>query len=331
MEKQSLNKRLKIQLIKYPQLGALSILIVVIIVFTILSPVNNGINAFISTANIKSVLEQTAGISIVAFGMTMVLLVGGPDLSVSATIALSGVVTANLMEKAGWGIAPSIIASLLMGLLIGFINGFIIVRYKVLPYLVTMGMQIVARGACYALSKGETTYIMNKKVSQIFVRSNILGVPVIILWTLFFLVSMYVIVSKTKLGRWTQGIGGNELAARNSGINVGRIKIAVFMLNGFLAAFAGLITLSRLGAGMPSVGIGAEGNAIAAAVIGGTSFSGDGGNMFGTLLGSLVMGSIVNGLTIIGMNSYVQDMVRGSVILISVIGSSLLVSRKNKK
>lgn len=312
----------------HPQLATLMLFVLVVVIFTIFSPVGkSGIPTFVTPKNIDSILQQTAIISVTAFGMTLVLLINGIDLSVGAVMALVGVVASNLLEYQGWGTLPVIFISLLIGAVIGYLNGALIVYGRVVAFLITLGMMNIARGLGYVISQGQSVYVNDQLIRQIFVRFQIFGVSVLIWWTLAFLILMYVIVSKTKFGRRAQAIGGNEEAAINSGVRVNRVKIMVYTLNGLIAAFAGLIMIARLGNGSANVGEGAEMNAIAAAVLGGT-FAGDGGNMLGTLLGSLVIGTIVNGLTIMGVNSYVQTVVKGVIIIATVVGSMALSRKK---
>lgn len=314
---------------QHSQFGALLIFVVVAIVFTALSPVKNGQNVFISASNLASVLEQTSAISILAFGMTVVLLAGGIDISVGSTMALVGVVTARLIQLHSMPLGYAILIGLLIGAVVGAINGLLIITFKMQPFLATMGMQTVVRGFCYFISKGESTYLTDRTISEILVRYKIFDViPICAIWTLVFLVLSYLYVNHTKFGRWTQAIGGNESAAVTSGINVGATKVVAYIICSFTAAFAGLISMARLGTGVASAGVGYEMNAIAAAIIGGTSFSGDGGNMIGTLLGALVIGVLVNGLTILSVNSYIQDIVQGCIILVAVIGSNVLMMRR---
>lgn len=312
----------------YPQLATAMLFILVVAIFTIFSPTSkSGLPTFITGRNIDSILQQTASISITAFGMTLVLLIDGIDLSVGAVIALIGVVSSHLLEVYHVGTIPMIAICLALGAIIGMSNGLLVVYGRVVPFLITLGMMNIARGLAYVISQGQSTYVTDQLFRQIFVRKDIAGVSILIWWTLVFMLVMFILVSFTKFGRRVQAIGGNEEAARNSGVQVKKVKILVYTINGFISAFAGLIITARLGNGSASVGEGAEMNAIAAAVLGGT-FAGDGGNMLGTLLGSLVIGTIVNGLTILGVNSYVQTVVKGCIIIATVIGSTALSKKK---
>ena len=328
MEKSRRKTDFKRIIATYPQLATLLLFILVVIVFAVFSPVNKaGVSTFITANNINSILQQTAIISVTAFGMTLVLLINGIDLSVGGVIALTGVVSSHLMEYQGWGTIASIFLCLAIGALLGFMNGTLIVYGHVVAFLITLGTMNIARGLGYVISEGQSTYVTDQLIRRIFVKEEILGISVLIWWTFIFLIITYVLVSKTKFGRRAQAIGGNEEAAINSGVRVNRVKIMVYTINGAIAAFAGLIMVARLGNGSASVGEGAEMNAITAAVLGGT-FAGEGGNMLGTLLGSLVIGTIVNGLTILGVNSYVQTVVKGCIIIATVVGSMALSRKK---
>ncbi len=312
----------------YPQLATLALFLLVVIIFAVFSPVNKaGVPVFVTGKNIESILEQTAIISVTAFGMTLVLLINGIDLSVGGIIALVGVVSSHMLENFGWTTIPVILVCLGIGAVLGYMNGALIVYGRVVAFLITLGTMNIARGLGYLFSEGQSTYVTDQLIRKIFVREEFLGVSTLIWWTFAFLLLMYTVVSKTKFGRRAQAIGGNEEAALNSGVRVKRVKIMVYTINGIIAAFAGLIMVARLGNGSASVGEGAEMNAITAAVLGGT-FAGDGGNMLGTLLGSLVLGTIVNGLTILGVNSYVQTVVKGGIIIATVVGSMALSRKK---
>lgn len=332
-KKQQMSKgmRIKEEFQTHPQLGALGILIIASVCFALLAPVNKeGVSAFITLTNLSNVIEQTTAISITAFGMTMVLLIGGIDLSLGSIIGLVNMVGCQMLMLHGWPIFPTVLLMLAIGLVAGLINGFLIVRFNVQPFLITMSMMTILRGIIYAVSRGESVFLTDMAFCDIFCRGNVFGVPVTALWTILFLIIMYIVASKSRFGRNVQAVGGNEIAARNSGVNVVRIKISTYMISGAMAAIAGMVTMARLGSANCTIGTGAEMNAIAAAVLGGTSFNGDGGNMVGTVLGSLVMGVFVNGLNILGVDSYYQDIIKGLIIVVAVIGSNYLISRDRK-
>ena len=321
-------KSFKELIVNYPQMATVFIFVLVMIVFSVLSPVNKeGFPVFISQRNIMSILDQTAGISIASFGMTMVLLIGGIDLSMGAMLGMTGVLSSHLMVYYGFSELATVLFCLIIGAFFGFVNGFIITRWRVQPFLVTLGTMNIIRGIGFVISQGQSTYITSTVFRDVFSGFKVFGVSVLVFWTFIFLILAYVLISKTAFGRRTQAIGGNEEAALNSGIKVNRTKIIVYSINGMIGAFVGLLMVARLGSGMPSVGDGFEMNAITSSVLGGTTFSGDGGNMFGTLLGSLVIGTVVNGLTILGVNSYVQSIVKGGIIILTIVGSTVITRK----
>ena len=308
---------------KYPQLATGGIFAVVVIIFSILSPI------FLSPSNLANILESTAAISIAAFGMTMVLLAGGIDLSIGATVALVGVISARLLEEAQFSIAPVVLISLLIGILVGMINGLIITTWEVQPFLVTLGMMTIVRGVALIVSGGRSTYVTNELFKSIFAKGDFLHVPVLIYWMVTILIILYVLVGNTAFGRRIQAIGGNESAAVNSGIEVKKIKLTAYVINGLLSAICGMIILGKLSSGLPGSGEGLEMEAIAAAVLGGTGLKGEGGNMIGTLLGALVIGIVINGLTLLGVHAYIQTVVKGTIIIITVVGSISLTKQKD--
>lgn len=309
--------------IQYPQIATIIVFSIVFILFSVLSPA-----VFLSFKNMSNIWQQTAAISISAFGMTVVLLVGGIELSIGAIIAVVSVVCARMLE-AGSSIPVTVAAAFGIGIAFGLFNGLLITRWKVQPFLITLGAMSIGRGLALIISGGQSVYLPDKTFGKIFATGTVFGLQSLILWTIASLIILYILISKTALGRRIQAIGGNEEAALNSGVNIKKVKITVYIISGMMASLSALIIISRLGSGLPTLGQGAEMDAIAAAVLGGTGFAGEGGNMFGTLLGSLVIGTIVNGLTILGVNSYIQQVVKGVIIILTVIGSIIMTSDKD--
>ena len=307
---------------QFPQVSTIIIFIVVVAIFSILSPF------FFSLENLNNILQQTAAISISAFGITIVLLAGGIDLSIGSVIAVVGVVCATIIQI-GIPIPLAIAVGIGIGIIFGLFNGFITTQWSVQPFLVTLGTMSIGRGLALLISGGQSIYIDERMFGTIFSKGDVLGIPSLLFWTFGTLVVMYIIVSKSAFGRRVQAIGGNREAAINSGIKVKMITILVFMIGGIMSAISGMVIASRLGSGLPTVGQGAELDAIAAAVLGGTGFVGEGGNMLGTLMGALVIGTVVNGLTILGVNSYIQMVVKGVIIILTVVGSISLTRGKN--
>jgi ribose/xylose/arabinose/galactoside ABC-type transport system permease subunit len=297
---------------KLPQIGIAVAFLLMLIVFSTLSPVFFTYNNFINIAN------QTAIISVLAFGMTLVMLAGGIDLSVGSIVSLSAVVCALLL-RAGVPTPIAMGASLLTGVAFGASSGFISVRWGVQTFLVTLGALSVARGLSLVLAEGRTIYIDSDMFLALTAQGFIGPVPVLFVWTLAFFILSWVILNLTTFGRKVRAVGGNIVAARHAGVRTNRVVIMVFMFSGGLAAFGGLMMAGRLSSGLPTVGVGMELDAIAAAVLGGTGFKGEGGSLSGTFFGALVMGTVINGLTILGINPYFQEIAKGVIIVLAVV------------
>jgi ribose/xylose/arabinose/galactoside ABC-type transport system permease subunit len=295
-----------------PSLGLLAAFILMLVVFSLLSPV------FLTYGNFINIANQTAIISVLAFGMTLVMLSGGIDLSVGSLVSLSAVVCALLLD-AGAPIIAAVGAAIATGIAFGALNGFISVRWGIQSFLVTLGSLSVARGLSLVLSEGRTIYIESERFLSLTAQGFIGPVPVLFAWTLLFFILAWVLLNLTTLGRRLRAVGGNIVAARQAGLNTGWIIVRVFMLSGALAACCGVMMAGRLSSGLPSVGVGMELDAIAAAVLGGTGFKGEGGSLAGTLLGALVMGTVINGLTVLGIDPYIQEITKGVVIVLAVV------------
>jgi ribose/xylose/arabinose/galactoside ABC-type transport system permease subunit len=294
------------------QFGMVAAFVFMVIVFSVFS------RSFFTVGNFINIANQTATVSVIAFGMTMVMLAGGIDLSVGSLVSLSAVVCALLLGG-NMATLPAMLISLAIGMAFGFVNGFISVRWAIQPFLVTLGSLSVARGLSLILSGGRTVYINVKPFLALTGRGSVGPIPVLFLWTLFFLAVSWILMTQTTFGRRVRAVGGNLVAARQAGLQVNWIRIKVFMLSGVFAAFAGLMLAGRLSSGLPSVGSGMELDAIAASVLGGTGFKGEGGSLVGTLFGALVLGTVINGLTILGVNPYIQEVVKGVIIVLAVL------------
>ncbi|WP_413495066.1 ABC transporter permease [Morganella psychrotolerans] len=290
---------------------------------------------FLKTNNIVNILLQVATISIIATGMTYVILTGGIDLSVGSIVALSAVSLGTFIHAGMEWIGPepsfmmeltvvmlSIAGAILVGTLCGLVNGFVIVCMKVPPFIATLGMMGIARGLALTIAGGKTLYsfppslryLGNGKIAV--TESFNLPVPVIIA---FFVVMMsYYALTQTQFGRQTYALGGNREAVRLSGINVSWLEIRAYVINGGLAALGAVILVGRLNAAQPIAGEGYELDAIAATVIGGTSLAGGIGSVIGTAIGALIMGVLQNGLTLLNVASYSQRLIIGVVIILAV-------------
>lgn len=295
------------------KLGPLFGLLLLIIIVSVLNP------SFLSIANIFNVLRQVSISAIIAFGMTFVILTGGIDLSVGSTLALTGAIAASLLAG---GLDPFLTMgiALILGLILGAINGVVITKGKVAPFIATLATMTIYRGLTLVFTEGRPISGLGDHYSfQLFGKGYFLGfpVPVVTMAIAFFI--LYFILQKTTFGRRVYAVGGNEEAAKLSGINTDRVKIAVYAITGFLAALSALILTSRLNSAQPTAGESYELDAIAAVVLGGTSLNGGRGWIFGTLIGALIIGVLNNGMNLIGVSSFWQQVVKGIVILLAVL------------
>ncbi len=264
-------------------------------------------------------LRQVSISAIIAFGMTFVILTGGIDLSVGSTLALTGAVAASLLAG-GFDPILSMGIALILGLILGAINGVIITKGKVAPFIATLATMTVYRGLTLVYTNGKPISGLGDHASfQLFGKGYFLGIPIPVITTLITFGILYFILHKTTFGRRVYAVGGNEEAAKLSGINADRVKIAVYAISGFLAALSALILTSRLNSAQPTAGQSYELDAIAAVVLGGTSLNGGKGWIFGTLIGALIIGVLNNGMNLIGVSSFWQQVVKGIVILLAVL------------
>ena len=285
-------------------------LIGLIILFILMSCTNE---YFLTSDNLTSVLRQVSINAIIAIGMTCAILTGGIDLSVGTIMALAGTMMSGLMVTSGVPMMLAIIIGLLIGTAFGALNGFLAAYGKMPPIIVTLGAMIIAKGIALIYTGGYPISGLPQAFA-FFGRESVWGIPVpIILMALLYLIAT-VILNHTAFGRYVYAIGGKEEAARLSGIRVNRIKIMVYMISGFTAAFAGLIFSSRVMSGQPNAGVGFELDAIAAVVLGGASIAGGRGAIIGTLIGAMLLGVLSNGLNLLGISPYIQYIVKGLII-----------------
>jgi len=321
-------------IIKYPIIPTLIFFITMLIVFIVLSPVNRrGQNIFLSSTNLANITEATAGFSIGAFAMTLVLLVGCIDLSAETIISLCAVVLGICLETFHFSFPATLLITFLTGIGCGIVNAILVIKFKVEAFLATIAVALVFSGVAYTISGSKTVLLTNREtLVRIFGSmgsgAHFLGLPMLLWWTLICLIGMYLLISRSKFGRWAQATGGNIQAAYSSGVNVGMVRTIAFIIMGAFCALVSVIFSARLSSTSPSFGAGYGLKFIIAAVLGGTNFTGDGGNVFGTILGSLVMGVLTNGLGIIGVNIYIQQMITGLVIVVAVVFSIYISAKK---
>lgn len=305
--------------IRFQSLIALLILCVVIALLS---------DKFFTINNGWNVMRQIAVNICISVGMTLVILTAGIDLSVGSVLALSGAVTAGVLKYGievpsgnlfiGFTLLGAVLAGLLIGSLLGLFNGWTITKFKVPPFVATLAMLTIARGLTMLWTKGHPISNLGSDFSY-FGTGWLLGIPVPV-WIAGLVVLLAVFITQnTKLGRYIYATGGNENAAKLSAININRVKIAVYTIAGGLAALGGLIVTSRLDSAQPNAGNSYELDAIAAVVIGGTSLSGGKGSIWGTVLGAVIIGVLNNGLVLLDVSPFWQQVVKGGVILLAVI------------
>lgn len=295
------------------KLGPLLGLLVLIIIVSVLNP------SFLEPLNLLNLFRQVAINALIAFGMTFVILTGGIDLSVGAILALSSALTAGMIVS---GVDPilAILVGCILGGIMGMVNGLLITKGKMAPFIATLATMTAFRGLTLVYTKGNPiTGLGDNYLFQLFGRGYFLGIPVPAITMILTFVVLFVVLHRTPFGRKTYAIGGNEKASLISGIKVPRVKILIYGLSGLLAALAGAILTSRLNSAQPTAGTSYELDAIAAVVLGGTSLSGGKGRIFGTLIGVLIIGTLNNGLNLLGVSSFYQMVVKGIVIIIAVL------------
>lgn len=289
--------------------GLFFILALICIIMAILRP-----DTFFTTENAFNILRQVSIIAIIAVGQTFVMISGGIDLSIGYNLALCGIAISSFLQM-GLGPVLSILLGMLVGALVGFLNGLIITKLKLPPFIATLGMANIARGVIYVITQGFSISVYDPVVIGIGV-GNIASIPILsIIMFIIVLIGVYLLDS-TVFGTRVKAIGGNELAAKLSGIKVSQNKIAVYTMTGVLAAIGGLIMAGRLYAGNPNAGANFEMDSIAATIVGGTSLSGGQGTVLGALLGSLLLAVIKNSLVLMSVSMYWQTVAVGVIIII---------------
>jgi ribose transport system permease protein len=299
-------------------------LIVVVILATILC-VRNGENLFLDPINLANIVRSVSENGIIAIGMTLVILIAGIDLSVGAILGLTATAAADLMMQKDLGMLSTLVIVLLIGALIGWLNGLVVTKLSIQSFIVTLATMSIARGIARYWSGGigvPITYGEEPNLAppafSIFAE-RIYGVPVPAICFILLSIIFFIVLKFTRFGRYVYAIGGNETAGHLSGIKVDRIKIMVFIICGVLSAFAGIIHAAQLSQGSPNDGNGYELNAIAAVAIGGTSLMGGIGTIFGTIVGVLILGVLDNMLGLLNVNSNLQMVVKGAIIIVAVV------------
>src|SRR5829696_1813464 len=291
------------------QLAAAGALIVVFIFLSFASPV------FLSADNLFNIGSQTAVTAVIAIGMTLVIITAGIDLSVGSVAALSGVLGVMMMANSGLPVPVAILGGTLVGAICGIVNGLLVSVAGLNPFIATLGMLTVARGLTYIFTNAVAVF--GAPSSFRLLGQGVIGpipIPVIVLVA----IAGYIVLSRTRLGRYAYAMGSNLEAARLSGIPIRRYLTSVYVISGALAGFGGMIAASRVNSGQPNFGIGLELDVIAAAVIGGASLFGGQGTVVGTLIGAFLIALIRNGAVLLDVNTFYQQVIIGVVIWLAV-------------
>lgn len=301
------NKKLKINIFEY---GIVLFLLCLIVIFSMSS------KYFFTFENITNVLRQISIVGISTVAMTMVILTGGIDLSVGSMLALSSVMLAKMLST-GVNMYLAIGVTLVGGIVMGLINGFLINKVKISPLISTLGTMTIFRGIAYIVTGGLPVYGFPKGFS--FIGQGYIGsipVPIFILAGVY--IVGFIVLYCTKFGVHVYGIGGSEKASLLSGVKVNLVKYKVYAISGFLAALAGVVSLSRINSGLPNTGSSFELDVVTAVVLGGISVNGGSGKLSGVIIGCLIIGILSNGMILLNIGEYYQMVVKGLVLLVAV-------------
>lgn len=283
---------------------------------------------FVSVENLSNISTQIAVGTILAFGQTILIISGMLDLSSGSVLALAGVLSVSVYKMTG-SLLIAFIVAIIVGVICNILNGLMVTKFKTPPFIATLAMMTMARGAALMYTNGQNIYQIGKYV--VFGQGKIFGISTPIVFMAVLLAVTWYILRHTVFGRSIYAIGGNEEAANASGINVDRVKMKAFIINGIMVGIAGVLFMSRVNGAMPNGAIGYEFKALTAAVIGGTSFSGGIGTASGTVAGAFIVGFLDNIMVLAGVNSYLQQIVRGAIIALAVIYDIWAKTKRTKK
>ena len=281
--------------------------------------------AFLSPKNLSNISRQISITTIISFGMTMLIIAGMIDLAAGSVMALAGI-----LAVATYKVTGSLLIAMLAGIIIGvgcnIISGLIVTRFKTPPFIATLAMMTAARGAALLYTNGQNIYQLDEFI--VFGQGDIMGIPTPVIFMVVIAIVTWYLLNNTRFGRHLYAIGGNEEAARASGIKVNQTKMTAYVISGAFVGLAGVLFMSRVNAGLPNAGLGFEFDAMTASIIGGTSFSGGVGTAMGTLVGAFIMGFLNNIMNLLGIQSYLQQIIKGGIIVIAVAYD---IRSKNRK
>ena len=314
------------------QTSSLALVLIALFVFFSLTT-----DAFLTSSNLINVVRQVSFTGIAAVGATMVLLIGGIDLSIGSVLAFTGVIAAKVIIEAGYPPMLGLLAGVVAGMATGLINGLIVTKLRIPALITTLGTLTIIRGVSFTLTGGLPVFGFPKEPFlgfaegvQAIGKGYVLGIPVPVIIMVIVFILGYVFLYRTYFGRYIYAIGGNLETARLSGIKVQRIQLLVYTLAGLLTGIAGMIVMGRVNSGQPSLGVGFELEVITAVVLGGVSIAGGAGSLLGVILGVFIMGVLSNGLIILNVTEYDQMVVRGLVLLIAVGVDQLRISARGR-
>ncbi|NBF41491.1 MAG: ribose ABC transporter permease [Spirochaetes bacterium] len=272
---------------------------------------------FLRVGNLLNIVEQSALLGIVAIGVTFTIISGGIDLSVGSLVAFSGALAAGFMVRMGMPLAAALALAVAAGAALGFVNGFFIVKGGLQPFVATLAMMAIARGLTLIYTQGQPISGMGDSFTALGSNWGPIPVPAVIFVVIFIL--SHIVLQRTPYGAYIYAVGGNEETARLAGINVQLVKLSSYVVSGSLAAVGGIVLAARLWSAQPQAASGLELQAIAATVLGGASLMGGAGTTVGTFAGALIMGVLANGLNLIGVSSYIQQVITGAIFILAVM------------
>lgn len=309
-----MNEKKKLNLSSFRELLLIGVVILLCIIWTAMN------SQFISMNNITNILRQGSYTAIAAVGMTMVIIIGEIDLSAGSLVCASGLVGAMVCKSTN-NVVLAVLAAMLVGVVVGGLNGVLCAVGKLPGFIATLASMTVLRGLAYIVTEGNSVVWTNDAFTKIGTGYvGIIPIPVIIM--VIVIAFGVFLTTKLRFGRYIYAVGGNMEASRWSGIAVVKVKIIVYMIMGILTSIAGLIVVARLGSGQPSAGQNFEMDCITAAVVGGTSMSGGRGKIVGTIVGVLLLTVLTNGMTLVGINTYWQQVFKGVIIVVSVLADT---------
>ena len=297
------------------------IMIGMVVVSSILSPV------FLSETNFSNISRQISITTILAFGQTLLIICGMIDLAQGSVMALAGLLAVIFFKATGF-LVPSLFLGVGVGVVCNLVSGVIVTRFNTPPFIATLAMQTSARGAALLLTSGQNVYQLKNFV--VWGQGVILGIPTPVVFLISVTILTWYLLNHSRLGRYIYAIGGNQEAARASGIEINKVKLMAFAVNGALVGLAGVLYMSRVNAGLPNAGVGFEFDAMTSAIIGGTSFSGGIGTAIGTLAGAFIMGFLSNIMNLLGIQSYLQQVIKGAIIVMAVASDIASKSKRTK-